>query len=357
VLVIDHLVCDGESIGVLYEDLLATYTALAEGRSPERPEPDTPVRGAVTDRYNAANWPVLAAKWRDLVDGYPTAPAFDLLGEIDTRDFRTTVPSPGRPTRFTVPASTVAKLKVTYRRLGLPAVAVMLAATYLAAHVLSGARDICVINPRSRRSAADEAREVNDFAEPSVVRIHHRGPTCPCQVRLAELAALAAAAHSRTGELEMPIDVIRPFSDDILTSTARSMVGATLRAVTRHDAGGPEPAADQRYDDEVLPWLWCNYNRTGSGSRPFGGAMATSLDAPVNPVQPVPNVMIYMHDDDHEIQVEILVPEALYEQHLISKLGSTLGRVLDRFAESPDECLSASGPECVARGVGNGRRM
>jgi hypothetical protein len=177
-------------------------------------------------------------------------------------------------------------------------------------------------------------------------------------VPLAEVAAMAAASYSRTSELEMPIDVIRPFSDDTLTSTARSMIGSTLRAVAQQGAGGAAPVAGERFDDELLPWLWCNYNRTESGSRSLGGAVATWLvDSPVSPVQPVPNVMIYLYDDGDEIQVEILVPEKLYDEQLMSELGSTLARVLDQFAENPDQRVSASGSTCAARGVGQGRGM
>jgi aryl carrier-like protein len=360
VLVVDHLVCDGESVGILYEDLVEIYSAKAEGRPPKLPDLSTSARDALagTDRYSADDWPVLAAKWRDLLDGYPAPPAFDLLGEIGARDYSLTVPSLGRPTRFVVPAGTVANLKATYRRLGVPPLAVMLGATYLAAHIISGARDICIINPRSRRNAVGEMQAVNDFAEPAVIRIRHQGASCPCDLTMAEVATMAATSHSRASELEMPIDMIRPFSDDTLSSTARSMIGSTLCAVAHDGASGWATAADGQVDDEALPWLWCNYNRTGSGSRSMGDAVATSLESSVDEMYPVPNLMIYIYDNDEEIQVEIVVPEKLYESQLISELGSTLGRVLSRFAENPRERVSASGSmSCTSYGVEKGRGM
>jgi len=352
VLVIDHLVCDGESIGILFEDLVEFYSAGSEGRPCDLPELSSPAREAFagTDRYRADDWLVLAAKWKDLLDGYPAPPAFDLLGEVGARDYGSTVPSPARHTRFVVPAGTVANLKATYRRLGVPPLAVMLGATYLAAHLISGAPDICIINPRSRRSAVGEMHAVNDFAEPAVIRIRYQGTSCPCDLTLAEVAAMAATSHARTSELEMPIDLIRPFSDDTLSSPARSMIGSTLRAIA-HDGAS-------QVDDEALPWLWCVYNKTRPASRSMGTAVATWLEPPVQGVYAVANLQVYVSDNDEEIQVETVVPERLYEAQLISEFASTLGRVLHAFAHNPGERVSASVPmSCGSYGAEKARGM
>lgn len=347
VLVVDHLVCDAESLGILYADLAEIHCAKVEGRQPNLPDLRNAARDGLVEapRYSADESPILAAKWRDLIDGYPEPPAFDLLGPIGARDYSLTVPSRAGTLRFALPDGTATKLKATYRRLGVPPVAVMLAATYLAAHIVSGAQDICIVNPRSRRNTVGARGVVNDFAEPSVIRIHHQGTSCPCEIPLAQVAAMAASAYATASELEMPIDLIRPFVTEAGGSTARALICSTLRATASAGAGLTA--------DDALPWLWCSYARAESGALRIGDAMATRLQTPSRGVAGVPNLYMYIDDDGTDIKVEITNPEKLYGSSVVSEFGAALGRVLIKLAEAPDDRMSASTPTACHTAMGS----
>ncbi|WP_194923054.1 condensation domain-containing protein [Catenulispora pinisilvae] len=353
VLVIDHLVSDAESLGVLYEDLTQIYSAKVEGRPSDLAEQLTSVHAAPVEkeRYGAAGWPTLAAKWREYFAQYPEPPAFDLLGPVGCRDYGQSVPSATTLTNFVVPAQTVAKLKATYRRLGLSPLSVMLGAMYLAAHIVSGMRDICIINPRSRRNGAGEMRVVNDFAEPTVIRVRPSGASCPCHLTLAEVAALAADSQARASELEMPRKAVMAFSQGggAPSSPSRVMIGSTLRAA-REDQSGSMDVAEARTDVNAVPWLWCNYTKTGVSSRPMGEATATFVEQELGGDPNVSNLMVFIADDDNELVVNMVVPHKLYPRSVVSEFGETLMLALGRFAEDPDRPMAASGPApCTAR--------
>ncbi|MBS2531530.1 hypothetical protein KGQ20_01965 [Catenulispora sp. NF23] len=351
VLVIDHLVSDAESLGVLYEDLAQIYSAKVEGRPCDPSEQLTSVHAALVEkeRYGAAGWPTLAAKWREYFAGYPEPPAFDLLGPFGGRDYGPTVPSPTTLTNFVVPAQTVAKLKATYRRLGLSPLSVVLGAMYLAAHIVSGLQDICLINPRSRRNGAGEMRIVNDFAEPTVIRVRPSGASCPCRLTLAEVAAMAADSQARASELEMPRKAVMAFSQDDGGTPSRAMIGSTLRAA-QEEQSRPTDVAEARADMNAVPWLWCNYTKTGVSSRTMGAATATFVEQELGGDPNVSNLMVFIADDDNELVVNMVVPDQLYPRSLVREFGETLMLVLGRFAEDPDRPMAASGPApCTAR--------
>lgn len=341
-LVVDHLVCDGQSLDILFGDLAEIYSAKADGRPPSLPSLQIPAQDSLEpERYSADDWPDLAAKWRELLDGYPAPPAFNLTGPIGGRDYSLTVPSPTAVARLTLPAGAATKLKATYRQLGLPPLAIMLAATYLAAHIISGARDICMINVRSRRNAVGATHVVNDFAEPSIIRIRHPGTSCPCELTLAEVAAMAASSYAAASELEIPFDVIREYASEAGNSMSRSLIGSAMRAIA---PDGPGPAADG-----ALPWLWCNYAKSGPRSRHMGDAVATILDQPAPGAIDLPNMRVTIEDNGNELKMEITAPQKLYGSTVISEFGSALGCVLRRFGQSPGGCISASGPApCMA---------
>jgi aryl carrier-like protein len=343
ILVVDHLVCDAESLDILFNDLVEIFSAKAGVRPPHLPDLSTPaqVRLVEAERYSVDDWPILVKKWRDLIDGYPQPPSFDLLGTIGGRDYRLTVPSLANTVTFELPAETAMKLTATYRHLGLSPLSVMLAATYLAAHIVSGAQDICLVNPRSRRNTVTAMHVVNDFAEPSVIRIRQPGTSCPCELTLAEVAAMAASSYAAASELEIPFDMIKEFATDAGISTARSLIGSAMRAIEYADASAGT--------DDVLPWLWCSYSKSGPRSRRMGEAVATSIDAPVHSAIGQPNLWVYIFDSSQGIRVEVIAPEKLYESTVVSEFGAALARILRTFGESPDERLATSGPApCLA---------
>jgi hypothetical protein len=209
----------------------------------------------------------------------------------------------------------------------------MLGATYLASHIMSGERDICIVNPQSRRHAVGAMHIVNDFTEPLIVRVRHPGDSCPCQLTLAEVAAVAYASHARASAIDMPFDMIMK---------AIKHGGADPAAETGH-ADGRLAAHLHRAQapDEVVPWMWCNYMDSGPRSRRMGGAMATALDAPIAGLLDVPNLEIYIEDDGTSIQVTVIAPEKLYEAEVISNLGALLCRILVRYGEDSHSRMSA----------------
>jgi Condensation domain/Phosphopantetheine attachment site len=346
ILVVDHLVSDAESLGVLYEDLTRIYSAKAEGRPSDPSAQLTTVHAAPVEkeRYGAAGWPVLAAKWREYFAEYPGPPAFDLLGPLGGRDYGQTVPSTATLTTLVVPAQTVAGLKAAYRRLGLPPLSVVLAAMYLAAHIVSGLQDICMVNPRSRRNGAAEMPVVNDFAEPTFVRVRPSGAACPCRLTLAEVAVMTADSQAGASELEMPRKAVMAFSQDDGGSPSRAMIRSTLRAAAQEDPSRPADVAEAKTDVNAevnadvnaVPWLWCNYTKTDVSSRPMGQATATFVEQGIGGDPGVSNLMV--------------APDKLYPHSVVGEFGETLVLALRGFAEDPDRPMAASGPApCTAR--------
>jgi hypothetical protein len=345
-IVVDHLVCDAASLDVLFNDLADIYTARSNGQSPSLPALESTAQDVLVKASGGRvrEWPNLAAKWRSLVEGYPAPPAFDLLGTLGGRDYNLTIPSPARAETFHVPAEAATALRAAYRQLALPPLSIMLGATYLASHIMSGEKDICVINPQSRRHAVGAMHVVNDFTEPLIIRIQHSGSSCPCRLTLAEVAALASASHARASALDMPFDMImraiKHDGDDPFAMTGGRSV--EQRAEPDHDGGR---LADHLHraqaPDEVVPWMWCNYMASGPGSRRMGEAVATTLDEPIAGLLDVPNLEIYIEDDGTRIRVSVIAPEKLYEAHVISDLGSLLCRILALYGESPHSRMSA----------------
>jgi hypothetical protein len=221
---------------------------------------------------------------------------------------------------------------------------------YLAAHIVSGLQDICIINPRSRRNGAGEMPVVNDFAEPTFIRVRPSGASCPCHLTLAEVAAMTADSQARASELEMPRKVVMAFSQDDGGSPSRAMIGSTLRAAAQEDASRPADAAEPETDVNAVPWLWCNYTKSAVSSRPMGEATATFVEQELGGDPGVSNLMVYIADDDNELVVTMVAPDKLYPRSVVSEFGETLVLALRRFAEDPEHPMAASGPApCTAR--------
>lgn len=339
--VVDHLVCDAASLDVLFEDLAASYQDRVAGSVPDLSGPSSspPDAAAAAGHARFDAWSQLATGWRDLLAGYPVPPAFDLLGDLGGRDYLATIPSPVTVASSRIPAATV---RAAHRRLGLPPLSVVLGATYLAAHVMSGERDICIVNPQSRRHAAGAAHAVNDFTEPLIVRVRHAGEGCPCRMPLADVAALAHTSHADASALDMPFDMIMKAvkhpDEDLVVETAER---PGRLAAQLHRAQVP---------DEVTPWLWCNYTASGLRSRSLGEGRATMLDTPVSGVVDVPNLEVYVEDDGDAIEITVVAPEKLYDGATVRALEGHLRDILTAYGDESrhGESLVGAGSQCRA---------
>lgn len=162
-----HLVCDGWSLAVLWNDLAALYAAARAGAAD--PLPPLPIRYtdfADWDRDRLAReWPGLLAYWRDRLAGLP--PVLDLPAD------RPRPPAPshaGGTVPVAVPADLAERLRAVGRREGVTPFMVLLAALKVLLYRHTGQPDLAVGAPAAGRPRAETEGLVGLFINTLVFR-------------------------------------------------------------------------------------------------------------------------------------------------------------------------------------------
>ena len=204
-----HVVADGWSLGVIYQELSALYRAFAEGAPSPLPELGIQVRDYAAwqrahlsgERYDRE-----LAWWRARLGGAPRA--------LDLPSDRARPPVPshrGASVRFTLPADVVKAVKDLSRREGATPFMTLLAAFDALLHRITGQDDLLVGTPIAGRTHAETEHLVGLFVNTLVVRAK-LGADLPFRELVARVkeACLGAFAHQ-----DMPFEqLVRELEPD-----------------------------------------------------------------------------------------------------------------------------------------------
>jgi len=207
-LVLDHVCADGQSMLVLRRDLEELYAARVTGRPPRLPRLVAPEYQLVAWNAQRAEVDVerRSAAWRELMASYPQAPVFELMPH-DRPAYEFDV-APAACAEYRLDGGAVAGLVAGARALGVPALAVVLAALYLGVHAVSGASDICVRVHHQRRDVPGSQDAVGWFSDEAIVRVGDVFGGHPGRAGWPAVARHVAAYIDRAAEIMLPVTLV-----------------------------------------------------------------------------------------------------------------------------------------------------
>jgi mycobactin peptide synthetase MbtE len=305
-LVIHHIAADHWSAGVLFTDLLAAYQARRAGRPPAfDPLPVQYADYAAWQATRLADETGTVAAQRDYwihqLQGMP--PDVGLRPDFP----RPPVPSgEGDAVEFTVSADTRAKLVGLTRDTGTTEFMLLQSAVAVLLHKAGEGVDIPLGTPVAGRTESELDRLIGFFVNILVLRNDLAGnPTVREVLRRAREVALAGYAHQ-----DLPFDQVVD-----AVSPARSLSRNPLFSVVVHVR-------------EDLP----------TGQTIDGDTTFTALEPTFDVAHADLSLNFFATADGYRGHV-IYRPE-LYRRSTIERLTRWLGRVLDAFADDPDQTLS-----------------
>ncbi|MFI6763286.1 amino acid adenylation domain-containing protein [Micromonospora sp. NPDC050417] len=194
-----HIVCDDVSIGVLFDELAATYSALVERREPS-PAP-LPVQFADYVRWLADRDPEVSrgqeSYWRDHLAGAPT------LLELPTdRPRPATADAPGGTYEFALPAELAGAVERLRQDADCTLFMVLLAAFTVVLARQSGQSDVVVGVPAANRSLPELETMVGMFVNTLALRTDLSGDPTLRQV----LERVRRTCFGGLGHREVPLE-------------------------------------------------------------------------------------------------------------------------------------------------------
>lgn len=192
-LTLHHIVCDGWSMRIIYDDLATAYAAARDGRTPSWP----PAPGHVGAGWRQeaevtpARREALVAHWREALDGVP-----HLLDLPTDRPRPALLDDDGDQVDFAWPASTAAALAAFCRQHEVTPFAVLLAAWQCLLHRYSGQVDFLTGAPAAGRTRMDTEDAVGMFVNTLALRARIRpGMTFAELLEQARATTVAAISH------------------------------------------------------------------------------------------------------------------------------------------------------------------
>ena len=304
-----HIAADHWSAGVLFSDVLSAYRARGNGQPPVWAP--LPVQYADYAAWQAAlltdETGLIAAQrdyWKQQLDGLP--PDTGLRPDFA----RPPVPSgAGDSVDFTVDAATRAKLVELSRELGITEFMLLQSAVAVVLHKAGEKEDIPLGTPVAGRTESELDQLIGFFINILVLRNDLRGNPTVRQVLLrAREAALAAYAHQ-----DLPFDRVVDAVSPVRSLSRNPLFGVVVHVREELPAG------------HVID------------SGPDGDTTFTALEPTFDVAHADLSVNFFATADGYRGNV-IYRPE-LYKRVTVERLAGWLGRVLDAFADDPDQTL------------------
>lgn len=236
-LVMHHIVTDGASSGILFQELTAAYQAHSAGRSPALPE--LPIQYA-----DFAIWQrdhLTGDRLQDLTGHWAEALAGARPPELPTDRPRPAAPSDrGGARHFTVPAPLVTRVEALARRQNATPFMVLLAAFNVLLARYSGQDDITVTAPMSGRTRPELECLIGYFVNPLLLRTDLSGD--PDFLGLLDRVRAACLSAFRNQELpfEQAVDLLRRQSPSSRPPRAQVMMVLQAKAPVRWESAGLE---------------------------------------------------------------------------------------------------------------------
>ncbi|ORW73098.1 non-ribosomal peptide synthetase [Mycobacterium saskatchewanense] len=308
-LVVHHIAGDQWSAGVLFTDLLTAYRARTRGQRPAW-EP-LPVQYADYGAWQAAlldEAADVAGRQRD----YWVRQLAGLTPEDGLRpDFErpALLSGAGDAVEFEFGPATRRKLTALARDLGVTEFMLLQAAVAVVLHKAGGSTDVPIGTPVAGRGEADLDRLIGFFVNIVVLRNDLRGdPTLREVLRRTREMALAAYAHQDL-PFDRVVDAVRP---------GRSLSRNPLFDVVVH-------VREQLPQAQVID------------SGPDGDTTFSALEPTFDVAHADMSVNFFASENGYRGHV-IYRPE-LYKRGSVERFAGWLGRVLDAFADHPDQRL------------------
>ncbi|MET8419251.1 condensation domain-containing protein [Streptomyces sp. NPDC005134] len=236
-LVMHHIVTDGVSSGILFQELTAAYRAHSEGRRPELPE--LPIQYA-----DFAVWQrdhLTGDRLRELTDRWSEVLAGALPPELPSDRPRPAVPSDrGGAHHFTIPGPLVTRMETLARRQNATPFMVLLAAFDVLLARYSGQDDITVTSPVSGRTRPELEGLIGYFVNPLLLRTDLSGD--PDFLELLDRVRAGCLDAFRNQELpfEQAVDLLRRQSPAGERPRAQVMMVLQAKAPERWESAGLE---------------------------------------------------------------------------------------------------------------------
>ncbi|MFE5209779.1 amino acid adenylation domain-containing protein [Streptomyces sp. NPDC056600] len=244
VLDLPALVCDSRSRGVLQRELVASYTALTEGGTPNLPE--LPVQFPdyarwQHDRLDSADLDRLGAYWRGKLAGAEVLEFPTDRPRGETRTFA------GDRTRFTVGGEALRRADELARQVDASPYDVLVAAFCTLLHRYSGLDDLVIGSPDENRHHDGVSSVVGCFTDLRVLRADLSGdPTFRELVR--RVARVSAEADEHAGlAFDKLVEAADPVVDPSRSPLFQIVFGVTGADTT--DTAAAPPGIDISYED------------------------------------------------------------------------------------------------------------
>lgn len=302
---VDHLVSDGPSMTVLWNDLTRLYLAATEGRAAELPPVTLSVQEflARRDEERLARGPRLLAAWDEELAGYPFPPLADLVPARPDEEF--TPPQPAVRQEWKVPADVAARFSRSCLEVKATEHAAVMGLFSAALHLLDGRADVVVCSAHSGRDSDSEALVVGWLSNQVLARLR---PTAPGPLRAAPLSTFAAHAQER-----LIFAYRHPVPFHTLIRRYQGLVG---RRSPRN------------------PYIYFDYVDHRGDGRAFGSASASPVEPHVETTS-FPGPAIAVERDDEGIVITISSVAGRYPAGLVDQLGTALARLVTSFADDP----------------------
>lgn len=235
VLVMHHIVTDGVSSGILFQELTVAYQAHAAGRPPVLPE--LPIQYADFAVWQRDN--LTGDRLRDLTDHWAGALAGARPPELPADRPRPAAPSDrGGAHHFTVPSPLVTRLEALARRRNATPFMVLLAAFNVLLARYSGQDDITVTSPMSGRTRPELEGLIGYFVNPLLLRTDLSGD--PDFLELLGRVRTTCLSAFRNQELpfEQAMDLLRRQSPSSRPPRAQVMMVLQPKAPVRWESAG-----------------------------------------------------------------------------------------------------------------------
>lgn len=234
-LVMHHIVTDGVSSGILFQELTAAYQAHSTGRRPALPE--LPIQYAdfavwQRDHLTGDRLRELTGHWSETLDGA-------LPPELPADRPRPAVPSDrGGAHHFTIPGPLVTRLEALARRQNATPFMVLLAAFDVLLARYSGQNDITVTSPMSGRTRPELEGLIGYFVNPLLLRTNLSGD--PDFLELLDRVRAVCLAAFRNQELpfEHAMDLLRRQRPSGAQPRAQVMLVLQARSPERWESAG-----------------------------------------------------------------------------------------------------------------------
>ncbi len=300
---VDHLVSDGPSMTVLWNDLTQLYLAAARGRVADLPPATLSVQAflARRDEERLARGSQLLTAWDTELAGYPFAPLADLMPVTPDEEF--TPPQPAARQEWRVPADVASRFSRSCLECKATEHAAFMGLFSAALHLLDGRADVVVCSAHSGRDSDSEALVVGWLSNQVLARLR---PAAEVPLRTAPLSTFVQHAQER-----LIFAYRHPVPFHTLIRRYQGLVG---RRSPRN------------------PYIYFDYVDHRDTDATFGSAAASPVEPHVATTSfPGPAIAVERADEGIVITISSVVGR--YPAGLVDRLGAVLTRLVTAFAD------------------------